>query len=97
MYSLPPASTMAMRAEEIAVDGTLAFIERSFGSIRSSSPGAPPPPVDAQPFKIRSPSLVAAIPLYVANGLGGAESEPVVVGRGSRRDATIENVAGSIL
>jgi hypothetical protein len=61
MYSLPPAPTSAMRAEEIP-DTLLGLNERSSGFTRSSVPGAfSPLPAEAQPFRMRSP-LLAALP-----------------------------------
>jgi len=50
-----------MRAEEIASETTFAVIARVSGSTRSIRPGASPD--DAQPFRMRSPSRVATMPL----------------------------------
>jgi hypothetical protein len=46
------------------------------------------PPIAGQPFRMRSPSIVAAIPLHVAKKLGLSDSSG---GRGILHDATIGN------
>ena len=84
-----------MRAAATSVVMSCALVDRSLGSIRSRIPGGrSPPPVEAQPLRMRSPSPETWIPLYAVCSLGCPDASGA---SGNATEAATVKVERSIL